>query len=514
MDRLERYRSLRDFAATSEPSATPGPPGAEPATPGEPVLPRFVIQEHHATSLHWDLRLERDGVLASWAVPRGIPPDPRENHLAVHTEDHPLPYLEFSGEIPPGQYGAGRMTIWDTGTYETEKWTDDEVVVVLSGERSRGRYVLFRTKDDQWMIHRMDPPEDPTREPMPTGLRPMLATLSELPSDQEAYGFEVKWDGIRSLAYVSGGRIRLEARSGRDVSARYPELRDLGRAMGATPAVLDGEIVALDPSGRPSFERLQRRMHVESESAIRRLRRDVPVAYAIFDLLWLDGHSTLALPYAERRRLLEGLELHGPRWQTPAYHQGDGSALLEATRAQGLEGVVAKRLDSLYEPGVRSRCWLKVKNHLSQDFVVGGFLPGEGSRARLGALLVGTYEGGRLVYAGRVGTGFTEAELARLLRLLEARRRPDSPFDPKPTIPGARGGPPIPPGARGRPPTPNEAIFVEPDLVAEIAFSEWTEAGILRHPSYKGLREDREAREVVRENVVGTDKGPGPGVSP
>jgi bifunctional non-homologous end joining protein LigD len=489
-DRLERYREMRDFEATPEPS------GAEEARAPE-ESPRFVIQEHHATSLHWDLRLERDGVLVSWAIPRGLPPDPRQNHLAVHTEDHPLMYLEFSGEIPAGQYGAGSMTIWDTGTYEVEKWTDREVIVVLHGERARGRYVLFQTRpagrggktqDNQWMIHRMDAPEDPTREPMPEGLRPMLATLSDrLPKDESGYGFEVKWDGIRALAYVSGGRVRLEARSGRDVSHRYPELRELGRRLGTTQVVLDGEIVALDANGRPSFERLQRRMHVESESAIRRLRQDVPVAYAIFDLLWLEGHSTMALPYEERRRLLDDLGLNGPNWQTPPYHRGEGSTLLEATRAGGLEGVVAKRLDSVYEPGVRTRNWLKVKNHCSQEFVIGGWLPGEGARARLGALLVGCYDpgkggpdhGARLVYAGKVGTGFTDAELTRLLRLLEERERPDSPFDPRPPVKGAR--------------------WVEPDLVAEVEFSEWTAAGILRHPSYKGLRDDREPEEVVRE---------------
>jgi len=331
------------------------------------------------------------------------------------------------------------------------------------------------------MIHRMDPPEDPTREEMPAGLRPMLATLAKtLSKDEDAYGFEVKWDGVRSIVYVSGGRVRIEARSGTDITSRYPELRDLGRALGATPAILDGEIVALDPdTGRPSFERLQRRMHVQSESAIRRLRRDVPVVYTIFDLLWLDGHSTMSLPYQERRRLLEELKLAGPAWHTPAYHPGEGSALLDATRAQGLEGVVAKRLDSPYEPGARSRCWLKVKNQLSQEFVIGGWLPGEGSRARLGALLLGVYEGDRLVYAGRVGTGFTEAELDRLLKLLEARRRPDSPFSPPPPVKGA--------------------IWVEPDLVAEVEFTEWTRAGILRHPSYNGLRDDKDPKEVVRE---------------
>ncbi len=478
--KLERYQTMRNFDATPEPT------GAEEGPEKGLGLPRFVVQEHHASSLHWDLRLERDGVLASWAVPRGIPPDPRQNHLAVHTEDHPLMYLEFSGEIPAGQYGAGSMTIWDSGTYQTEKWSEREVMVVLHGEQARGRYVLFQTNDNQWMIHRMDPPEDPTREEMPTGLRPMLATLSELPRDEDRWGFEVKWDGIRSLVSVSGGRVHIEARSGRDVTARYPELRDLGRAMGTTAAILDGEIVALDDTGRPSFERLQRRMHVDSESAIRRLRKDVPIVYAVFDLLWLDGHSTMSLPYTERRRRLEGLSLKGPSWHTPAYHPGEGSTLLEATRAQGLEGIVAKRLDSTYEPGLRSRCWLKVKNHLAQEFVIGGYLPGEGSRTRLGALLLGVYEASdnrnsKLVFAGRVGTGFTEKEINRLLGLLEPLRRPDPPFEPHPTLPRKEG------------------IWVEPELVAEVAFTEWTGAGILRHPSYKGSREDRDPKEVVRE---------------
>ncbi|MGH9042034.1 MAG: non-homologous end-joining DNA ligase [Acidimicrobiia bacterium] len=474
-EKLERYQEMRDFGATPEPSGAESPPPPD-------GLPRFVIQEHHASSLHWDLRLERDGVLVSWAVPRGLPPDPRQNHLAVHTEDHPLMYLEFSGDIPAGHYGAGSMTIWDTGTYETEKWSDREVMVVLHGERARGRHVLFQTKDNQWMIHRMDPAEDPTREPMPEALRPMLATLSErLPADESPYGFEVKWDGIRALASIFGGRVRLEARSGRDVSHRYPELRELGRRLGTTQVVLDGEIVALDANGRPSFERLQRRMHVESESAIRRLRQDVPVAYAIFDLLWLDGHSTMGLPYEERRRLLEELALNGPNWQTPPSHRGEGGTLLEATRAGGLEGVVAKRLDSTYEPGLRTRNWLKVKNHRSQEFVVGGWLPGEGARTRLGALVIGVYEGDRLVYSGRVGTGFTDAELTRLTRLLEEREQAGSPFDPAPPVKGVR--------------------FVRPELVAEVTFTEWTGAGILRHPAYKGLRDDREPREIVREGT-------------
>jgi bifunctional non-homologous end joining protein LigD len=493
-EKLQRYQEMRDFGATPEPSgAEPRPDREGPKSEG---TARFVVQEHHATALHWDLRLERDGVLVSWAVPRGIPPDPKQNHLAVHTEDHPLMYLEFSGDIPAGHYGAGKMTIWDEGTYETEKWNDREVMVVLHGERARGRYVLFQTKGNQWMIHRMDPPEDPDRKPLPADWRPMLATpATAIPKDESNWSFDVKWDGIRALAQVSGGRIKIEARSGNDVSHRYPELGALGRALGTTEVILDGEIVALDPdSGRPSFERLQRRMHVESESAIRRLRQDVPITYVIFDLLWLDGHPTTALPFSERRRLLEGLNLAGPSWHTPATHPGDGRALLDATAAAGLEGVVAKRLDSVYEPGIRTRQWLKIKNHLSQEFVVGGWLPGEGSRGRLGALLLGVYadddgkspgdtpEPPGLSFAGRVGTGFTEAELTRLLRLLEPLRRDTSPFDPPPPKPVLK-----------------EAIWVEPEIVVEVAFTEWTGVGILRHPAYKGQREDKDPREVTRE---------------
>lgn len=313
----------------------------------------------------------------------------------------------------------------------------------------------------------------------------MLATAATtIPRDEAAWSFEVKWDGIRALSYISGGRIRLEARSGNDVTHRYPELSALGRALGVTEVILDGEIVALDPkTGRPSFERLQRRMHVESESAIRRLRQDVPITYVVFDLLWLDGHPTTGLPYSERRRLLEGLDLQGPAWHTPAAHPGEGSALREATRASGLEGVLAKRLDSPYEPGVRTRQWLKVKNHLSQDFVVGGYLPGVGSRGRLGALLLGVYEDdGKLCWVGRVGTGFTDAELSRLVRLLDPLRRDRTPFDRPPPRPVAK-----------------EALWVEPELVVEVEFTEWTGVGILRHPSYKGQRVDKDPREVVRE---------------
>src|SRR5215211_2946904 len=304
-DRLDAYRSKRDFGATPE----PGPDEAAAAADRN----RFVVHEHHARRLHWDLRLERDGVLVSWAVPKGIPPDPSRNNLAVHTEDHPLEYIAFSGEIPAGQYGAGIMKIWDAGTYETHKFREDEVMVTFHGERLHGRYVLFRTRGDDWMIHRMDPPEDPGREPMPERVEPMLARTGTLPREDAGWAFEIKWDGVRAIGYIDGGRLRLESRRGNDITPRYPELRELGRALGSREAVLDGEGVAFE-GGRPSFQKLQGRMHLASEHAVRRLAASDPVVYMVFDLLYLDGRSLMDRDYEERRAALLELGLNGPRW--------------------------------------------------------------------------------------------------------------------------------------------------------------------------------------------------------
>jgi len=479
-DRLSEYRRKRDSGRTPEPAAE----SADEA-PGD--AGRFVVQEHHATRLHWDLRLEHDGVAASWAIPNGIPEDPKDNRLAVRTEDHPLEYLEFEGDIPKGSYGAGKMRIWDRGSYDEHKFADDKVEVTFHGERLRGRYGLFPLKRKKgeplgkdWMIHRMDPPEDPDREPMPQRLKPMLARAGELPPDDPRGGqasrwaYEIKWDGVRALAYSEPGRIRFASRNLNDVTSSYPELKALNRALSSHRAILDGEIVAFDEEGRPSFGRLQGRMHVSSESAARRRAKQAPVAYLVFDLLWLDGHSLMELAYEQRRARLTELGLEGPAWQTPDHVAGNGAAVLAASVESGLEGVVAKRLDSPYEPGRRSPCWIKVKNVRREDVVVGGWLPGEGRRhERIGALLVGVLDAGGLRYAGRVGTGFTDAELTRLARTL--REREASPFDP------------------GGPQPPRGAVFVEPDRVAEVEFSEWTSDGMLRHPSYKGLREEAPA---------------------
>jgi bifunctional non-homologous end joining protein LigD len=321
---------------------------------------RFVIQQHHARSLHWDVRLERDGVLVSFAVPRGLPRDRERNNLAKHTEDHPLEYLEFHGEIPAGEYGGGRMTIFDSGTYETDKWRDDEIGVTFHGERANGRYIFFQTDGADWMVRRMDPPE-PGWEPMPDRVPPMLAVpVDTLPADDEHWAYEIGWGGRRVEAYVSGGRVRLLDAGGTDVTSWYPEIRPMGPALAPTEAVLDGEIVAFD-GAQPDARLLERRKAPRDAAAARRAAERTPVQFLAYDLLWLEGHATVELVrYAERRELLEGLAVEGPHWQTPPYFPGGGEFAREAARAQGLSEVIAKRLDSPYLPGQRSDLWRRV----------------------------------------------------------------------------------------------------------------------------------------------------------
>jgi len=359
-DRLEEYRRKRDAGRTPEPVP------AEPADQAEAGRgDTFVIQQHHARSLHWDLRLERDGVLVSWAVPRGVPRDPARNHLAVHTEDHPMEYADFSGEIPEGEYGGGRMTIYDRGTYVTEKWRDREVIVVLHGATVSGRYVLFQTDGKNWMIHRMDPPPDGWT-PMPELIRPMLATPAKrLPPGDDSWAYELAWDGVRAVAYVSGGRLRLLGEDDRDITVGFPELRAMAEHLAPTECVLDGEIVAIDATGRLDREAPKRRLGVKDSTAARRLASRVPIQFLALDLLWLDGESTVDLSFRERRDRLERLELAGPNWQTPPHFTGGGKFAREAARAQGLAGVVAKRLDSPYAPGVQKKDWMRVTSEFA-----------------------------------------------------------------------------------------------------------------------------------------------------
>lgn len=503
---LDTYRTKRDFDATTEPA------GTTKARRGRRRDPRFVVQEHDATAMHWDLRLEHDGVLLSWAVPKGIPADPKDARLAIRTEDHPIEYLDFEGEIPAGSYGAGSMSIWDHGTYEPEeiRLEDGKVHVRLEGERTHGRYMLVRTKGDaaqgtkeQWLLRRLDPPEDPDREPLPAHVKPMLAKLAELPTDAEKWAFEVKWDGIRALVFAEGGRVRIETRSANDITAQYPELARLGRALGSRDAIIDGEIVAYDDAGRPSFQTLQSRLGLTSAATIRTRSQATPVQYLAFDLLHLDGRDITALPYEDRRSLLRELLEDAAYWKVPADHVGEGEALLAAVVEQGLEGIVAKKLGSPYRFGSRGGDWRKIKQQQRQEFVICGWTEGAGRRAGgIGSILLGVYEDERLVHVGSVGTGFGDAELARLRGLFDGIARDESPYDE-----GSPGTMKTPgkwqsirakdrAGAAGGP----VAIhYVDPVFVCEVEFTEFTRDGTLRHPSYKGMRDDKDARDVVRE---------------
>jgi bifunctional non-homologous end joining protein LigD len=350
MSPLDEYRRKRNAARTPEPVPARAGRGRKP--PGA----TFVIQEHHATSLHWDLRLERDGVLVSWAVPRGLPPDPEVNHLAVHTEDHPMEYAEFSGEIPKGEYGGGSMTIWDGGTYETEKWSDREVKIVLHGSDplTRGRFVLFQTDGKNWMIHRMDSPPFSGWRALPGPLAPMLATPSRMPSAREDHEwcYELDVPGVRCLVESSGGRVRVFSQQGESLTRAVPEMRFLGEALGVTQVLLDGVLV-----GRSLEDVRMRLRSPDPRSAARR----TSVAFLASDALHHDGVSLLTSTYAERREVLESLELDGRAWKLSPSYRGEGPAIRAAAKEQGLPGILAKRPTSTYKPGTRSKDWRTVR---------------------------------------------------------------------------------------------------------------------------------------------------------
>jgi bifunctional non-homologous end joining protein LigD len=473
---LVEYRAKRDATRTPEPMG-------RTRTRRSSSRQRFVIQEHHARALHWDLRLEHEGVMASWALPKGLPDTPSRNHLAVHTEDHPLEYATFEGEIPRGEYGAGTMSIWDRGHYEVEKWSDTEVKFVLHGSRAQGGFVLFQTDGRNWMIHRHGAPSSVT-DPVPTSIEPMLAVQGSLPASDEDFVYEVKWDGARALVFSEGGRLHIKSRNDLDRTSSFPELGEIGPFLGMPAYVLDGEIVALGDDGRPSFARLQNRLHVTDAREARRRAAQDPVHFVAFDVLYADGRSLMAQTYDERRSRLESLQFSGDHFSTTECFRGvSGQDVLAATRENGLEGVVAKRRDSTYRPGRRVADWIKVKTVNTQEVVVGGWTESRGERGGLGALLLGIPNGEGLDYAGKVGTGFSERERAELLEQLKPLRTRSGPF-----------GTSLPAGeAKG-------ADFVQPELVGEVAFSDWTPSGRLRHPTWRGLRRDKVAADVSRES--------------
>ncbi|HXG76710.1 MAG TPA: DNA ligase D [Gaiellaceae bacterium] len=463
--------SLDEYRRKRRPEKTP-----EPFARGrrQRAAPRFVVQRHAARSLHYDLRLERDGALASWAVPKGIPLRRGERHLAVHVEDHPLAYADFEGVIPAGEYGAGTVEIWDRGTYELlEEKRDGGLTVRLHGERLDGVWTLVPARLDgdpkNWLLLRKDGGDPPRR------YAPMLATATETLPRGEGWAYEPKWDGFRALVTVAGGEVRLTSRNGNDLTSRFREAaRAAQLAVRTSDAVLDGEICALDEQGRSRFSLLQ-----EGAGTL---------VLVLFDLLEVESEPLLELPLAERRaRLLELVDVRAaPVLVSPQFD--DGEALLRAAREQGLEGVVAKRLDSTYQPGRRSTDWRKVKVRARQEVVIAGYTKGQGRRAAgFGSLVVGVHEAGALRWAGNVGTGFTEAEIERLLERFRPLVRDEPPFPEAPKMPRVRR---------------SDVVWLEPRLVAEVEFAEWTREGRLRAPVYLGLREDKTAGEVRRERAA------------
>jgi bifunctional non-homologous end joining protein LigD len=475
VSQLREYRKKRDPKKTPEPFSSKKQ-GKEPI---------FVVQRHDARRLHYDFRLEMDGALASWAVPKGVPLEPGQQHLAVHVEDHPLDYATFEGEIPQGQYGAGTVEIWDTGTYELlEQKRNGGLTVRLNGKKLQGVWALvpahLNGDEKNWLIVRKRE-EDGARKAR-RRYSPMLAVLErEVPHGPE-WLYEVKWDGYRAIAYVEGGDVELVSRNDNSLTERFEDVaKAVGKATRTPNCVLDGEVCALDEQGRATFSAMQ-----QGKPGTRHI-------YVAFDLLEVEGEPILETPLETRRQRLE--QLLDKRNKTVQFSESfdDGDALYQAAQEQGFEGILAKRRRSTYQPGRRSRDWVKVKTHNTEEFVIGGYTRGEGRRANsFGSLLLGVYDEGvdKLRYVGSVGTGFTEKEIERLLKLLQPQETDEPPFDPVPKPPRVKKG---------------DIVWVKPKLVAQVEFVEWTHDGRLRAPSYQGLREDKSPVEVRRDDELPTE---------
>jgi bifunctional non-homologous end joining protein LigD len=548
---LEEYRRKRNFERTPEPRGGEGEQrsGVAPGTgfPGWNVLPagkRFCVQMHRASRLHWDLRLEHNGVLLSWAVPKGPTLDPAQRRLAMHVEDHPIEYGDFEGVIPEG-YGKGTVMLWDAGIREWEPDTAADVDAalrkgdlkfVLDGVKLRGRFALVHTgsrsgsenawllikKRDEFAVPGWDAadhawsvktgrtleeiaagkggnPEEiwrsgsdeqlatllagaPQRD-LPPDLRPMLAVRVERPFTAEGWLWEMKYDGVRALVTVRDGEVSLMGRKGRDETARYPELRRVADALLLRDAVVDGEIVAFTDDGRPSFERLQSRINVSREADIARAQALTPVAFCAFDLLWAGGRDLRDLPVVQRKRALRAVLRDAPGVVYVDHVETEGESFFEAVKAQDLEGIVGKQADSRYEAGRRSRSWVKVKAWNTQDCVIAGWTAGRGGRGALGALVLGVYEGDKLVHAGQAGSGLDGATMRTLLDILTPLRIDHCPLATEPQL-------------------DQPVTWVKPEVVCEVRFTEWTTAGTMRHPTFLRLRPEVDPRDCVRERPL------------
>ena len=489
MSRLSTYVSKRKLDETPEPKARVAKKGASLI---------FVVQKHHASHLHYDLRLELDGVLKSWAVPKGPPKTPEEKRLAIMVEDHPYAYKDFHGTIPAGNYGAGVVEIWDKGTYESGDGKTVEAIeaamraglkkghvsLVFQGKKLKGEYALIRTKrssgnKEQWLWLKKGegskaPKKASARDPMPATVKPMLAISSEKAFNKKDWLFEVKWDGYRALAIIKPGKVELLSRNLKSFNKPFaPIVAELKKHL-KHRVILDGEVVALDSSGRSSFQLLQ---NYERE-------KEGFLHYYVFDLLYLDGHDLRNQPLIERKELLE--QLLAPLKNTTIHYsdhiEDKGIGFFKEAKKLGLEGIMAKDAQSTYEMK-RSGSWLKIKAQHRQEVVIGGFTLPRGSREELGALLVGVYEEKTFRFVGHVGTGFDEKTLLMLAGCLEKIVAKECPFAEKPK-------------------TNSPATFVKPRLVCEVSFTEWTKEGSLRHPVFLGLRSDKKPKEVVREDGI------------
>jgi bifunctional non-homologous end joining protein LigD len=520
MGSLQQYRKKRHFKQTPEPSGKLGRHRGN----------TFVVQEHHARRLHYDFRLEVNGVLKSWAVPKGPSLNPADKRLAVQTEDHPLEYGSFEGTIPAGHYGAGEVAIWDSGTFEpegsmsaAEQIERGELKFTLHGTKLNGSFVLVRIRGrgdgakKEWLLikHRDESatsgPAGKVAEPiltveakkdghrrretrvqpeMPQGARKAampdappqvaLATLAENPSSDPSWIFEIKWDGIRTLARVEDGKVRLWSRTKRDITPEFPELSEIAEAVHAKEALLDGEVVVLDSTGKSDFQRLQSRMGVRNPSA--KLMQDTPVVYYVFDILYCDGQDLRHVPTIERKEFLRGILGESPLMRYSDHQVGEGERLFELAQTQHLEGIVGKQASSPYPSG-RTTAWLKFKMDREVDAVVGGWTEPRGSREYFGALLLGLYDGAKLHFVGGVGSGFTVESQKKLWPILQSLKTKESPFAEPPE-------------------TREEATWVKPRLVARARFGGWTEGTHLRQPRFEGLQEDRDPKECTLEKEM------------
>ena len=545
---LKKYKQKRKFAATPEPQG---------GKPSGKIL-HFVVQKHDASRLHYDFRLEMGGVLKSWAIPKGPSLNPADKRLAMMVEDHPWDYKDFEGIIPKGNYGAGTVMVWDEGSYEalgetgTKKAQEKELLKELragslkfrlNGKKLKGEFALVQTKgrgENSWLLikhrdryAREEPvidkdksvlskktleqiarnpkakewvsdkaakrsrigkgrgasaaaPAEGRKAAMPKDIAPMLATLVDKPFDEKGWEYEIKWDGYRALAYLKKGKVELRSRNNKSFEKYYPVYEALEQWPHS--AVLDGEIVVPDEKGHSNFNALQ---NWRSEA-------DGQLIYYVFDLLWLEGKDLTGLPLSQRRALLERIVPAEGLVRFSKSFEVSGTQFYAAAQKMGLEGIMAKKTESLYAPGVRTREWLKIKTVMRQEVVIGGYTRNEGTSKLFSSLLVGVYEKGKLVYTGKIGTGFTEKGQKEMMKQFKPLQQKQSPFMVIPDVNKPSRFRPDPPNAKAK--------WLKPTLVCEVAFREMTEDGVMRHPAFEGMREDKDAKEVVRETAVETRK--------